>query len=350
MENENLYLFSSLLGVEDEAAVNSYMSEIRNGTLYFNLFKNCEIARKYNTYTSNRLVDDFNRLFYECHTFKDAYILNIKVEALYQVSSIKYYLNPLLNNDEFLDNSVDSIGDLMVYFNDEYVSINWLIQDFHYDINLKMDAINKQILRYHQELNSKLSENIDNLKKESSILTRKAKKTWVDYLTFLIVFAFNLAVLALLFINDPRILSGIYYPDGSSVYTYIFYLPTVSVIVLDFIYLFYYVLKSRLFRIYFFSKRLLRLNESKVFNAIAKDTINLKRYIEKHMRRHQILKGDIKMFSNNDDYIIFKDITTLRKGDENGFYIFLYTFKNIMLVLAFISIIFMVVSLIVMFM
>ena len=219
-----VYLMMSLSGVENQERLLEEQILLRSSFSYRKLYENCLFAKKYNTVSSNKLVNDFNNLSYTVDTFKELYALKIKVDALLSVSTPVYYLNPLLNNSEY-DLNITSIGDLIISYNKGFCTYNEMIKDNTKSDKYKIEAVNKMCIKYHSELVKYTERNCRKIRETNTLKQFFGKSNIAFFISSLIFLFNNIFLIFVLTLSDPLIIDAFYNIRFNSIYSYITYVP-----------------------------------------------------------------------------------------------------------------------------
>lgn len=297
----------------------SYIKDILSSKEYLALINNVKWASNFQLEKAIAIQDDFKSINYDVKSLEASIILATRINYLSSLSAENYYLNPLGKYNFEL--KTNSIGDLMLVYDGDYHSINYLIKDEMHTEGFKMKVIADKCEMYARELVEKTQADIA-LTKDNKGIAYFIRKTYFAFIIRAIFSLFAIFASLSVFILDIDMFNS--YLNSfplNEIYTYSITISIVASVInfLILIGIFCYI--SNFFYPYFYFKHEAVSKSNKIFKKVSKSAKNLALYILQAVRDKKELSNDINLFSTSfipkEEYLYYKEMYSLK---EKGLY------------------------------
>lgn len=293
-----------------EKDVKSFISWIRSQECYDLLLQRVKELKSSTSFYARYLYNEFVSIDLErVKTIEEGFIAYAKILYLHQIITPGFYINPMLVINKQERNY--KIGEIIVYFNNKYMTLDELSKDENYSFQEKYEFILKQVNKWQKDIEekilypmSKLSDNPRNLPKLKSV----PLKHFVMFLLYVIMISLNICLPLLIIPSLKDILINFNIASYNEI-NY-FYLVSSGFISLGFISLIVELFIRKIsFGPYFKYHKVILGGKDKALKVINDSKNNLEQYLVSSFDKKSELKE--KVFAFSKCYFLFEYIIYL---------------------------------------
>lgn len=309
---EKGFLLAEIMSFDtiNEKDVKSFISWIRSQECYDSLFQRVKELKTSTSFYARYLYNEFISIDLErVKTIEEGFIAYAKILYLHQIITPGFYINPMLVINKQERNY--KIGEIVVYFNNKYMTLNELNNDENYSFQEKYEFILKQVNKWQKDIEekilypmSKLSDNPRNLPKVRIIP--------FSYLLTLLLYVAMITLSIFIPLNIIPALKDVLLNFNISSYNELnyFYLASLCVGVIGFIILIVEIFIRRInYGHYFKYHKVILGGKDKALKVINESKNNLEKYLVSSFDKKSELKA--KVFTFSKCYFLFEYIMYL---------------------------------------
>lgn len=293
-----------------EKDVKSFVSWIRNQECYDSLLQRVKELKTSTSFYARYLYNEFISIDLEqVKSIEEGFVAYAKILYLNQIITPGFYINPLLiiNKQE----RKYKVGDIVVYFNNKYLTLNELSKDESYSFQEKYEFILKQVNKWQKDIEekilypmSKLADNPRNLPKLYALPFRHLL-LMILYMT-IIMLSVCFPLLIFPSLKDVLINFNI---ESYNELNY-FFIATSSFTMLGVISIIVELIVRKInFGHYFKYRKVILGGKEKVINVINESKNKLEKYVVSSFDKKMELKENVFVFSKC--YFLFEYIIYL---------------------------------------
>ncbi len=284
---------------------------IRKQDAYLQLVKSMMEIKKSSSFLATILYEEFSLInLDQVQSIEEGLIAYSKILYLCQIAIPNFYVNPLLVLNE--KERKIPLGQILIKFNEKYITLDELSLDNSFSFNEKYDFINNKVNDWEDEVYTRIIEPIKELNKKNNRNLPKIKVLPFSYLlTGLIYFVEIVLMIFLYFFGSNKIKELLFHFNFSSyleVNYFLIIFLSFSALSLLFL-LFNITIRFIKYNKYRKARKIIINNEGNISKTVNKAGDKLTAYLIKNIEKHELLKK--KVFSFSSCYYIFDYVTYL---------------------------------------
>ena len=284
---------------------------IRKQDSYIKLVESMMEIKKSSTFLATIIYREFSLIDLDkVKSIEEGLIAYSKILYLSQIALPNFYVNPLLVLNE--KERKIPLGEVLVNFNEKYITLDELSLDTSFSFNDKYDFINQKVSEWEDEVFNKIISPLKELNKKNNRNLPIIRVFPVIFLSVLFLSLAEILVVVFLYFFGSKKIEDLLFHLNFSTYLEVNYFMLIALALLGInILIILFIILFRLIKFHKYRKarRIIINNEGNVSDAVNKAGDKLSIYIIKSFEKHEIMKKDVFSFSSC--YYIFDYIAYL---------------------------------------